>query len=288
MSSGAFEYGDAFSRNLGLVGPDEQKVVSETTVAIAGLGAVGGAHLVTLARMGFQKFRIADLDTYELANFNRQVGATLPTLDQAKVDVMRQLVLEINPGAEVACFPQGVTADNATEFLEGVDVAIDGLDYFAVDARLVFYRAARNARIPVVAAGPLGCSVALLVFVPDGMSWEEYFAMDLARSDLDRYVLFAVGTAPKGLHISYIDRRYVDLERKRGPSLAPAVQLCAGATGAEVMKLVLGRGPVYSAPYYQQFDAYKCRFTRGKLRWGNRGPMQRLKLWWVRRLVASI
>ena len=49
------------------------------------MGGVGGVHLLTLVRLGISKFRIADLDSFEVANFNRQVGAMMSTLDQPKV-----------------------------------------------------------------------------------------------------------------------------------------------------------------------------------------------------------
>jgi molybdopterin/thiamine biosynthesis adenylyltransferase len=282
-----FDYDLAFSRNLGLVQPEEQARLKDATVAIAGLGAVGGMHLITLARMGIGHFHIADLDEYELANFNRQVGATTKTIGESKVEVMTQLVHDINPACTVTGFPEGVQPDNVDRFLDGVDVAVDGLDFFAVEARDLFYQATYASEIPVVAAGPLGCSAALLVFVPGGMTWQQYFSMDLARSREDQFVLFAIGTAPRGLQFSYIDSSYVDFQEQRGPSLSLAVQLCAGVVGAEVLKLLLGRGPVYPAPCYQQYDAYKCQFRKGRLRWGNRGPLQRLKLSVVRKRLSK-
>jgi hypothetical protein len=77
--------------------------------------------------------------------------------------------------------------------------------------------------------------------------------------------------------MSYLDRSYVNLEEHRGPSMALAVQLCAGVAAAEIVKLLLGRGSVSAAPNYHQFDAYKGKLVEGKLRWGNRGWGQRLK-----------
>ena len=109
----------------------------------------------------------------------------------------------------------------------------------------------------------------------------------MAKTPEDRFVLFAIGTAPRGLQFSYLDARYVNFSEQRGPSLSLAVQLCAGVVGAEVLKLLLDRGPVYAAPWYQQFDAYKCRFCRGKLKHGNRGPVQRLKFALIRRRLAK-
>ena len=283
----SFDYDLAFSRNLGLVQPEEQARLRKARIAVAGLGAVGGMHLVTLARMGIGHFHIADLDQYELVNFNRQVGATMRTLGQAKVGVMAEMATGINPSVTVTGFENGIQTDNIDQFLDGVDVAVDGLDYFALEARDLFYRSAYARNIPVVAAGPLGCSTALLVFVPGGMTWQDYFAMDLAKTPEERAVLFAIGTAPLGFHFSYIDTSYVNLQEQRGPSLALAVQLCAGVVAAEVLKLLLKRGPIYPAPCYQQFDAYKCMYGKGKLRWGNRGPIQRLKFAMVKRRLSK-
>jgi len=79
MASG-FSYADAFDRNLGWFTESEQQSLRGKTVAIAGMGGVGGVHLLTLARLGIAKFRIADLDRLEQANFNRPVGAMMSTL----------------------------------------------------------------------------------------------------------------------------------------------------------------------------------------------------------------
>lgn len=285
MTSQYFDYHEAFSRNIGLVQPKEQEALRAARIGIAGLGGVGGIHLLTLARMGFGHFHIADFDTFEIHNINRQAGATCSTLGRTKVEVMRAMVLDINPTAEINIFPEGISRENVNSFLSGVDVAIDGLDYFALEARDIFYSAAREKKIPVVAAGPLGASSALLVFLPGGMSWHEYFSMNIARDEVDRYILFAIGTAPRALHMPYLDRSYVDLKAKKGPSLALAVQLCAGMVAAETMKLVLKSGKILSAPYFQQFDAYRCKYVIGKLRWGNRGPLQRAKLKLFRKLL---
>lgn len=96
----SFDYGRAFSRNIGWVTEAEQQKLRESRVAIAGLGGVGGAHLLTLARLGVSKFNIADFDEFGLHNFNRQVGAFMSTVDRPKADVLAEMVLEINPEAE--------------------------------------------------------------------------------------------------------------------------------------------------------------------------------------------
>ncbi len=70
-----FEYTQAFSRNLGWLTQHEQASLRKSRVAIAGLGGVGGAHLLTLARLGIGNFNISDFDDFDIHNLNRQAGA---------------------------------------------------------------------------------------------------------------------------------------------------------------------------------------------------------------------
>src|SRR6185295_14115220 len=92
-----FSYDQAFTRNLGLVSPREQERLRRTCVALPGLGGVGGAHLQALARMGIGAFHLADPDTFEVANFNRQLGASMATVGRSKAEVMAETVSQINP-----------------------------------------------------------------------------------------------------------------------------------------------------------------------------------------------
>jgi tRNA A37 threonylcarbamoyladenosine dehydratase len=56
--AGRFDYGEAFSRNIGLLSEPEQARVRGARVAVAGLGGVGGTHVLALARIGFGSFRL--------------------------------------------------------------------------------------------------------------------------------------------------------------------------------------------------------------------------------------
>ncbi len=171
----AFSYDDAFSRNIGWVTRDEQQVLRGKRVAIAGLGGVGGSHLVTLARLGVGKFSIADFDRFGLANFNRQAGASMSTIGEPKVDVLARMAHDIDPEIELRCFAEGVTAENLDEFLRDVDLYVDGLDFFAFDARKAVFDACAKRGIPAVTVAPIGMGAALLSFLPGRMSFEEYF-----------------------------------------------------------------------------------------------------------------
>src|SRR6185312_10490183 len=106
-----FSYHEAFARNIGWVTRAEQNILRSKRVAIAGMGGVGGVHLLTLARLGIGAFHIADFDTFDIANFNRQVGATVSTLGRAKAEVLAEMARDINPELQIKSFPDGVTKD---------------------------------------------------------------------------------------------------------------------------------------------------------------------------------
>jgi len=273
-----FSYPDAFSRNIGWVAEHEQEILRLKRVAIAGMGGVGGVHLVTLARLGIGAFNIADFDCFDLPNFNRQAGAMMSTIGRAKIEVMAAQARDINPEVQLREFPQGINRANLDQFLDGVDLYIDGLDFFAFDARREVFAACAAKGIPAITAGPIGMGAALLVFMPGGMSFDEYFGWgDLP--DVEKALRFAIGLAPAMLHRGYlVDARAVDLAQRRGPSTAMACQICAGVAGTEALKLLLQRGPVRAAPHGTQFDAYTGRVARTWRPGGHRHPLQRIAL----------
>ena len=135
MNDASFDYDKAFDRNIGWVTADEQRALRHKRIAIAGMGGVGGVHLLTLARMGIGAFNISDLDSFELANFNRQAGAAVSTLGRSKVEVMAEMARDVNPSLEIRSFPEGINESNIDAFLAGVDLFVDGFDFFVPDIR---------------------------------------------------------------------------------------------------------------------------------------------------------
>ncbi len=282
MSPGAFNYDDAVSANRGLISSEEQRTLRGSTVAIPGLGGVGGAHLLTLTRLGVGRFAIADGDTFELRNFNRQVGATMHTIGASKTAVMADLAKAINPELAISTFPE-IDARNVDEFLRGCHVVIDGLDFFRIDARRLLFRRARELGIPVITCGPLGFGVALLVFMPDGPSFDDFLDLRDSMDEREQLLRFAVALAPAALHLPYVDFHYVNLAERRGPSSSIAINLCAAVAATEALAVLLKRRQPLAVPRYAQFDPYRLRFRTGVLRGGNRHPWQRVKLWYLKR-----
>lgn len=281
-----FDYKTAFSRNIGWVTEAEQQTLRNARVAIAGMGGVGGIHLLTLARLGVEKFSISDFDTFDQVNFNRQAGASLRTLGRAKVEVMAEQALDINPAMDIRIFPEGVSQENLDDFFRDVDLYVDGLDFFVFEAREAVYRACERLKIPAVIAAPLGMGAAVINIIPGKMTFEEYFRFSGVSLE-EKALRFLLGLSPAMLQRGYlVDRSTVDLAARRGPSTVMACQLCAGAAATEALKILLKRGKVLAAPHGYQFDAYRNKLTHTWRPGGNNNPLQRLGLAIARRQLG--
>ena len=277
-----FDYQDAFSRNIGWLTADEQQRLRGAKVAIAGLGGVGGAHLLTLARLGVGRFAIADFDSFGVHNLNRQAGAFMSTVGQPKLAVMARMARDINPELEIDGFDEGVTAANVDGFLKGVDVYVDGIDFFAMPARELVFAACHRLGIPALTAAPLGMGVGLLYFSPEGMSFEDYFRL-AGLDEQEKYVRFIAGLSPMMLQRHYLAvPEAVNFGRRSGPSTVMACELCAGLMGTSVLKVLLGRGRLRAAPWALQFDAFRHQLAQTWRPFGNANPLQRLLMALIR------
>ncbi len=244
---------------------------------------MGGSHLLTLTRLGIGAFTLADFDVFEIANFNRQVGATMRSVGSPKVDTLAEMALDINPELDLRIYDKPIGTDNASEFLQDADLYLDGLDFFALAARRAVFSACHESGVPAVTAAPLGFSAAVLTFLPGSMSFEDYFQVE-GHPENEQYLRFFIGLAPGGLHKkSLVDPSTIDLAGRKGPSTPIGCELCAGIAAGEAVKILLGRGKLLSAPVALQFDAYTGRLTRVKRPGGNKHPLQRLALYFARK-----
>lgn len=284
----AFDYAEAFSSNIGLFTLEEQEILRRSTVAIPGVGGVGGSYLLTLTRLGVGHFAIADPDSFDLNNSNRQAGATTQTMGRLKVDVMAEMARSINPEVSIRTFSEPIGFGNIDSFLNGSNVVLDGIDFFQIGARRLLFQRARERGLFVITAGALGFGAATLTFSPEGPSLDEFMAIDDSMAPLEQLLRFAVGLAPAGLHIPYMDPSKVSLKSNKGPSSIIGVNSCAAVAATEVFNLLLKRQSPWCVPRYSHFDPYRRSYRKGTLRGGNRHPVQRLKLWYVKRLLRNV
>jgi nitroreductase len=127
-----------------------------------------------------------------------------------------------------------------------------------------------------------------MVFAPDrGMTFDRYFDLNDDMRVEEKLIAFFVGLVPKAAHKAYTLPGSIDMAEQRGPSLGAGCQLCAAVAAAEVVRILLGKPGLRPAPYYFQFDPFARQFVQGRLWFGNRGPLQRLKRWLMKAKLSG-
>jgi tRNA A37 threonylcarbamoyladenosine dehydratase len=112
-----------------LYGMDGAAAIRAAHVAVVGIGGVGSWAAEALARSGVGALTLIDLDHIAESNINRQIHALDSTLGRAKVEAMRERILQINPRCVVHCVEDFVEPENWPQLLSpGVDAVIDACD----------------------------------------------------------------------------------------------------------------------------------------------------------------
>jgi molybdopterin/thiamine biosynthesis adenylyltransferase len=152
-----------YARNLGTIGVEGQTRLLQASVAIVGLGGLGGHVTEALARMGVGHLILIDGDVFEDHNLNRQLLSRERNLGVAKAEAACERVAEVNGAVTTDCHVELLTEENLPRLLEGADVVVDALDRLPV--RLVLQDGARDLGIPMVhgsIAGFLGQVMTIL------------------------------------------------------------------------------------------------------------------------------
>nr|WP_092073397.1 tRNA threonylcarbamoyladenosine dehydratase [Dendrosporobacter quercicolus]NSL48073.1 tRNA threonylcarbamoyladenosine dehydratase [Dendrosporobacter quercicolus DSM 1736]SDM61627.1 tRNA A37 threonylcarbamoyladenosine dehydratase [Dendrosporobacter quercicolus] len=140
-----------FSRTELLIGPQSLAMLTQSKVAVFGIGGVGTYVVEGLARSGVGKFVLVDDDCICLTNINRQLHATSKTVGRPKVEVMRERIYDINPQAEVTVLQQFYMPDTADELLaDDYDYIVDAID--TVTGKLDLVVKAKARHIPVISS----------------------------------------------------------------------------------------------------------------------------------------
>jgi hypothetical protein len=281
-----FDYDLAFSRNHGITSATEQARLKNATFAIAGMGGVGGDYLITLLRAGIGNFKLSDFDAFEMANFNRQYGATLSSIGHKKLDVMVKLALDINPDAQLKTYEEGINEQNVDDFLTGVDVFIDAVEFFEIKIHRLLINACMKRNIPVIFGVPVGFGAGVLVFNSESMSFDDYFDIDYDAVLGLQALKMALASAPAGFHLKYILPTAFDLDSRRAPSIVSGCKLATGIVISKAILALLHPSELKSVPHYTCYDARLNRLKSGYLWRGNKNPLQQLKFFIARKRLG--
>ena len=138
-------------RTAMLLGEEGLERLQRARVAVFGVGGVGGQVCEALARAGVGAIDLYDSDTVSLSNINRQIIALHSTVGRAKVDVMRERILDINPCCVVRAYRVFYLPENAWDYpLEQYDYIADAVD--TVSAKIELAVRARAAGVPLISS----------------------------------------------------------------------------------------------------------------------------------------
>ena len=142
---------EQLSRTEMLIGSEAVHKLQNSTVAVFGVGGVGGYVVEALARSGVGNLVLIDNDEVSLSNLNRQIIATHHTIGRDKVEVMRERILSINPRANVKTHKCFYLPETAAEFdFASYSYVVDAVD--TVTAKIDIIMKAQEAGVPVISS----------------------------------------------------------------------------------------------------------------------------------------
>jgi molybdopterin/thiamine biosynthesis adenylyltransferase len=157
---------DRYSRQTRFLGADAQAKLASSTVAVVGVGALGGTGAALLARAGVGRLRVIDRDLIEPHNLQRQELFDEADLadDLPKAEAAARRLRRINGEIQVEPVVADLNRTNIRELLAGADAVFDGLDNFTTRFLLNDYCC--HTKTPWVFGGCLGGSGQVMAILP--------------------------------------------------------------------------------------------------------------------------
>ena len=252
------QYRTIFSRNAGLFTEVEQDMLRRSTIAIAGVGGVGGLAAERLIRLGVGRLKLTDPGNWEESNLNRQFGSSMLNLGQNKAEVVFTQIKDINPQAQIFHSNTGITNENdANLFADGCNFVIDAMDHGLFRESILLQRAARQRGIHYLFTAAIGFGAIAVVFDPHGLTLEEYNNLP-SNVDIDNSEKLNV-PLEKIIPVmpSYATDLTIIQEIIAGERAVPTTSIGAGLaailSASEAINVIIGRD-VPKAPKYTYFD----------------------------------
>lgn len=259
-SPGDSAYHIAMQRQTGLWGGEGQARLRGACVAVGGLGGIGAAAALMLAKAGVGRLRVCDRDTYDLPNVVEQEFATRATVGRAKVDAALDALKEHGTHTGLEGFQADLSCRDACERLvDGASVLVAAVDN--APARIALGRAADRAGIPFVVSANIGWTVIHTCYLPGEYSYKRawrnpglkylddgYPDMDdretvlAIQTEWDIWVAVFSGFTPAAM------REFVETRPGHYWYAAPPAYFAASMGVNDVLKIITGTGKATCYP----------------------------------------
>jgi len=166
-------YLERTDRNIGWITREEQEILRQSTIGIAGCGGMGGLLAQVFLRLGVGEIRISDIEEFDVSNINRQFAATRSTVGKSKAFETANLLRKVSDDFTLLVYPQGIVPETADHFLSGCDVVCDEIEFWAIGARILLHKQARAHGISILNGNTIGFGTRLYFFTPTSGTMEE-------------------------------------------------------------------------------------------------------------------
>ena len=135
-----------------LLGGEKLDMLRRANVLVVGLGGVGAYAAEMIARAGVGRMTIADADTVNASNINRQLVALHSTVGMPKAEVLAARLRDINPEIELTVVNEYIRDERTYELLDSArfDYVVDAID--TLSPKLALILAALERGYPLVSS----------------------------------------------------------------------------------------------------------------------------------------
>lgn len=140
-----------WDRTAKLIGKEKVDSLHNKSVAVFGLGGVGGYVCEALARAGVGRLVLIDKDTVNITNINRQIIATHSTIGMKKTDAFYERLKDINKDLQIELHDCFFLPENSSIIdFKKLDYVADCVD--TVTAKIEIIKKSREAGVPVISS----------------------------------------------------------------------------------------------------------------------------------------
>jgi molybdopterin/thiamine biosynthesis adenylyltransferase len=145
-----------YSRHVLLddIGIEGQTRLLHAHALVIGAGGLGSPVALYLGTAGVGRITVADHDSVDLTNLQRQIAHNLSRVGQSKADSVRQSIAAINPDVQVHALRRRADAASLEHWVAEADVVLDCSDNFAT--RHAVNAACVHHRKPLVSGAAIG------------------------------------------------------------------------------------------------------------------------------------
>lgn len=172
------EFNIRYSRlaTLPEIGPEGVAILQKSKVLIVGCGALGSLSAMYLAASGVGHIGIADFDSIDLSNLQRQIFYSENTLGKSKVYCLKDRINSLNSDIHIEIYEELITIDKARKLFPAYDMIIDGSDN--PSTKITIDRVCNELHIPCSIGGVKGFEGQVMTIIPDSIRYEQIFQPD--------------------------------------------------------------------------------------------------------------